>query len=79
MSAMVEICKKKGAILPKNPARERNVMSTAIFGLSAVGICNKVKMPKQVKYTGFRPNVSDKGASKSLPCPDISKISNHPS
>lgn len=41
-------------------------MRVAILGLSAVGICSKVKMPKQIRYTGFRPNVSDKGASRSL-------------
>lgn len=38
---------------------------------SAVGICSKVKIVKQMRYTGFLPNVSDNGARTSGPTPSI--------
>ena len=54
---------------PKKPANVRHMIKQAKFGLSAVGICSKAKMEKQVKYSIRRPNVSDSGASIRGPIP----------
>jgi len=57
--------------LPKKPATTRIVMRSGRFLLKAVGNCNSVKAVKQVKYNGFLPKVSERGARIRGPIPSI--------
>ena len=40
-----------------------------MFGLSAVGICNRVNIEKQTRYSFRRPKVSESGARINGPMP----------
>lgn len=57
--------------LPKKPAKLLTVIKKAMFGASAVGICRRVKIVKQIRYMGRRPNVSLSGARRSGPMPNM--------
>lgn len=47
---------------PKNPDNVLMAMSVSMLGLRADGICRSVKIVKQDRYIGRRPNVSLNGA-----------------
>ena len=60
-----------GIILPKNPETVLIAIMKEAFGLKAVGICNKAKQPKQLRYNILLPKVSEKGARTSGPMPSM--------
>ena len=61
--------KAQANVLPKRPDMVRTAIKVSTFGLSAVGICNREKTEKQMRYSFRLPNVSDKGARIRGPMP----------
>lgn len=58
-------------VLPKNPVKARRVMRTGNVFARAGRISSKVKTVKQIKYSGFLPNVSLRGARTTGPIPSM--------
>jgi hypothetical protein len=57
--------------LPKKPLNVRIAIKVAMFGASALGICNAANAVKQTKYNFLRPNVSLSGARNNGPIPSM--------